>query len=76
MSAHLFPETRDALFRFEEDPARFRQGKGPRGAVEDFGPEVLFDSLHKLRERRLRDAERLGGFGDAAGGKDGGEVAV
>ena len=72
----VFADFGDALFRFEEDPARFRERQRTRGAVEDFGTEVLFDSLHELRERRLRDAERLGGFGDAAGSEDGGEVAV
>ena len=72
----VLADFRDALFRFKEDPARFRQGERTRGAVEDFGAQVLLDSLHELRERGLRDAERLGGFGDAAGGKDGGEVAV
>ena len=75
-AAAVLADFRDALFRFEEDPARFRQGKRTRGAVEDFGAQVLFDSLHELRERGLRDAEGLGGFGDAAGSEDGGEVAV
>ena len=75
-AAAVLADFRDALFRFEEDPARFRERQRTRGAVEDFGAQVLFDSLHELRERGLRDAERLGGFGDAAGRKDGGEVAV
>ena len=50
--------------------------EGTTRELEDFGTEVLFDSLHELRKRGLRDAEGLGGFGDAAGGEDGGEVAV
>ena len=72
----VLADFRDALFRFKEDSARLRQGKRPRGAVEDFGSEVLFDSLHELRERGLRDAESLRGLRDAARGEDGGEVAV
>lgn len=72
----VFADFRDALSRCKEDPARFRQGERTRGAVEDFGAQVLFDSLHELRERGLRDAERLRGLRDAACGENGGEVTV
>ena len=74
-NAAVLADLRDALFGVVKNPPRFRQRKRPRRAVEEFGTDVLFESLHILRERGLRNLESCRGARNAAGLKNGGEIA-
>ena len=63
----------DALGAFQQKLAGRRQEHAPRRPLEQLRSEIEFDAPDRLGQRRLRQADLVGGGGEVAGTRDGQE---